>query len=128
VDTVEEYVQTKPLPPPARRPVEEDEPPRRRREEVEEDDRPRRRRDYDDRPRSHRYEDDYDEDGIDDYKSRREEARRVGRSSGVWLILAGIAVLLTVTINVISHFVLTANVGAAAGPSAAPIKPAASPV
>jgi predicted Zn finger-like uncharacterized protein len=124
VDTVEEYVQTKPPPPPARRPVAEDEPPpRRRREEVEEDDRPRRRRDeddYDDRPRSRRksYDDDYDEDDIDNYKSNRKEARRVGRSAGVWLILAGIVVLVTVVFNLISNFVVSANLAAAGGPFA----------
>src|SRR5262245_55877413 len=124
VDTVEEYVQTKPPPPPARRPVAEDEPPPRRRREEVEDDRPRRRRDeddYDDRPRSRRkrYEDDYDDDDMGAYESRRQEARRVGRSAGVWLILAGITVLLMAVFNVISNIMLSSQL-AAGGPFARP--------
>lgn len=122
VDTVEEYVQTKPPPPPARPRAEEDEP-RPRRPRDEDDDRPRRRRDeddYNDRPRSRRksYEDDYDDDDIDNYKSRRKDARRVAGSAGVWLILAGIVVMLTVVFNLISNFVMTAELAAAGGPFA----------
>jgi predicted Zn finger-like uncharacterized protein len=123
VDTVEEYVQTKPPPRPARPPVEEEEPPPRRRRDEDEDDRPRRRRaedeDDDDRPRSRRksYEDDYDDDDIDNYKSRRKEARRVAKSAGLWFMISGIVTIVTLVLSIVSNLILSASIGGMGGPA-----------
>ena len=120
VDTVEEYVQAKPPQRPAAPPrVEEAPRPRRRLEEEDDDDRPRRRRDEDedDRPRSRRrhYDDEDDEEFVQGYTTSRKEARRRGKSAGVWFIIAGIAILATVAINLIVNLSFSSNFGGPPG-------------